>query len=58
MYRYSAEDTLTKRCYYFVALLDCGAYEAAEGTAVLLVDINVVCHVYQTTGQITRVRGL
>ena len=58
MNRHAAEYTLSERCHNLVVVLDFGAYESAQGSAVLFVDDYVVGHVDQTAGKITGVGGL
>ena len=54
----TAENALAEAGHDFVVVLDFGADEAAERSAVLFVDDDVVGHVDQTAGQITGVGGL
>ena len=54
----AAEDSLTQGLHYLVLVLDGGGDKAAEGAAVFLGDNHIVGDIYQTTGQITCIRGL
>ena len=51
----ASEDSFAERSHDFVVLLDLGAYEAAESSAVFLADDDVVGNIDKTTCQITGV---
>ena len=51
--RHTTQDSLAQRGYYLFVVLNFGANQTTQGSAVLLVNNHVVGYVDQTTGQVT-----
>ncbi len=58
VYRHTTQDTLIERRDDLVTVLQGGAYQATQGTAVALGDDHVVGNVHKTTSQVTGVGSL
>ena len=58
MYRYTTQDTLVERRDNLITILQSGANQATQGTAILLSNDDIMRYVNKTTSQVTSIGSL